>query len=89
MHWNDEEDKNRSIKWTTLQAKSKDRIERIIKGDLNNIYGLGSTRTLSDYKNFTGIDIENKKIVDEKRAYTFEKLYDFDWKQPQKKKFLW
>ena len=89
MHWNDEEDKNRSIKWTTLQAKSKNRIERIIKGDLKNIYGLGSTRTLSDYKNFTGIDIENKKIVDEKRAYTFEKLYDFDWKQPHKKKFLW
>ena len=46
-------------------------------------------RTLSDYKIFTGIDIENKKIVDEERAFTFKKLYDYDWKQPIKKKFLW
>ena len=89
MHWNEEEDKNRSVKWTTLQAKSKERIERIIKGKLSNIYGLGTVRTLSDYKIFTGIDIENKKIVDEERAFTFKKLYDYDWKQPIKKKFLW
>ena len=64
-------------------------IERIIKGKLSNIYGLGTVRTLSDYKIFTGIDIENKKIVDEEKAFTFKKLYDYDWKQPIKKKFLW
>ena len=45
-------------------------------------------RTLSnDYKIFTGIDIENKKIVDEEKAFTFKKLYDYDWKQHKRKSF--
>ena len=89
MHWNQEEDKDRSIKWTDLQAKSKKRIERIIKKDLKNIYGLGSIRTLSEYKDFTGIDIKNKKIIDDEKAFTFKKLFELDWKQPQKKNFIW
>ena len=89
MHWNKEEDKDRPVKWTDLQAKSKMRIERIIKQDLTNIYGLGSIRTLSDYKAFTGIDIKNKKIIDEEKAFTFKKLFELDWKKPQKKNFIW
>ena len=89
MHWNEEEDKDRAIKWTDLQSKSKKRIERIIHQDLTNIYGLGTSRTLNDYKNFTGIDIKNKKIVDEENAFSFKKLYEFDWKKSQKKNFLW
>lgn len=89
MHWSAEEDKDRSIKWTKLQAKSKDRIEKIINQNLSNIYGLGSVRTLSEYKDFTGIDIKNKKIVDEEKAFSFKKLYELDWKRPQKRNFLW
>ena len=89
MHWNEEEDKNRSVKWTDLQAKSKNRIERIINDSLKNIYGLGASRTLSDYKDFTGIDIKNKTITDEEKAFTFKKLFELDWKQPQKKNFIW
>ena len=89
MHWNEDEDKDRSVKWTDLQAKSKKRIERIIKNDLTNIYGLGSIRTLSEYKDFTGIDIKNKKIIDGEKAFTFKKLFALDWKQPAKKNFIW
>ena len=89
MHWNEEEDKDRSVKWTDLQAKSKNRIERIINDGLKNIYGLGGSRTLSDYKDFTGIDIKNKTITDEEKAFTFKKLFELDWKQPQKKNFIW
>ena len=90
MHWNEEEDKDRAIKWTDLQSKSKKKeLKRIIHQDLTNIYGLGTSRTLNDYKNFTGIDIKNKKIVDEENAFSFKKLYEFDWKKSQKKTFLW
>ena len=89
MHWNADEDKERSIKWTDLQAKSKKRIERIIHKDLTNTFGLGSSRTLSQYKDFTGIDIKNKKVVDEEKAFSFKKLYELDWKKSQKKNFLW
>ena len=89
LKMNEEEDKDRSVKWTDLQAKSKNRIERIINGGLINIYGLGASRTLSDYKDFTGIDIKNKTITDEEKAFTFKKLFELDWKQPQKKNFIW
>ncbi len=37
----------------------------------------------------TGIDIKNKKIVDEERAFTFKKLYEHNWKESPKKNFLW
>jgi len=89
MHWNEDEDKNRTVKWTELQAKSKKRIDRIVQGNLTNVYGLGSVRSLADYKDFTGIDIKNKKIVDEERAFTFKKLYEYNWKESPKKNFLW
>ena len=89
MHWNEDEDKNRTVKWTELQAKSKKRIDRIVQGNLTNEYGLGSVRSLADYKDFTGIDIKNKKIVDEERAFTFKKLYEYNWKESPKKNFLW
>ncbi len=90
MHWHEEENKDRTIKWQTLQVKSKDRINRIITGQLKGSFGLGSERNLNDYKELSGIDIKNKKIVDEEKAYTFSKLFDSDWKTTTKKKgFLW
>ncbi len=91
MHWNEEEDKNRTIKWVELQRKSKIRIEDIVKGKLKGSYGLGSIRSLNDYKEFSGIDIKNKKIVNSNNAYRFEELLEKDWTQKTKKKkgFLW
>ena len=35
------------------------------------------------------LDIKNKKIVDEERAFTFKKLYEHNWKESPKKNFLW
>tara|TARA_B100000214_G_scaffold329088_1_gene268640 strand:+ start:3484 stop:4488 length:1005 start_codon:yes stop_codon:yes gene_type:complete len=91
MHWNEEEDKNRTVKWTELQNKSKQRIEEIIMGKLTDSFGLGSKRTLNDYKEFCGIDIKNKKILDPDNAFKFKKLLEKDWanKLNQKKGFLW
>ena len=91
MHWNEDEDKNRTIKWAELQRKSKKRIEEIIKGKLTDSFGLGSKRTLNDYKDFSGIDIKNKKIVNPDNAFRFENLLTkIGLKNLNKKKgFLW
>jgi len=91
MHWNEDEDKNRSVKWVELQRKSKKRIEEIIEGKLKDSFGLGSERSLNDYKDFSGIDIKNKKIVDPDNAFRFKTLLQKDWTEQliKKKGFLW
>ena len=33
-----------------------------MQGNLTNVYGLGSARSLADYKDFTGIDIKIKNL---------------------------
>ena len=78
------------MKWRVLQEKSKKRISQIIQQDLKGSFGLGNERSLNDYKEFSGIYLKNKKIVDKEKAFNFKKLFDFDWKEPTKKKsFLW
>ena len=90
MHWNEDENKDRTTKWQELQARSKERISRIINNEITGTFGLGHIRSLDEYKKLSGIDIKNRKIVDEDKANTFKKLYHLDRKQKSKKKnFLW
>jgi len=59
-HWNGEISKKRDFEWTYLQKRSKNRLEKLIKGKLNNsIYGLGTIRTIEEYIDFSGIDYFN------------------------------
>ena len=90
MHWNEEENKDRTVKWQELQSRSKERISKIITGDMKGSFGLGLDRSLEDYKELSGIDIKNRKVIDEDKAFTFKKLFETDWKTVAKKKnFLW
>ena len=90
MHWNEEENKDRTVKWQELQSRSKERISKIITGDMKGSFGLGLDRSLDDYKELSGIDIKNRKVIDEDKAFTFKKLFETDWKTVAKKKnFLW
>ncbi len=90
MHWNEEENKDRTVKWQELQSRSKERISKIITGDMKGSFGLGLDRSLDDYKELSGIDIKNRKVIDEDKAFTFKKLFETDWKTAAKKKnFLW
>lgn len=41
---------------------SKTRLKKIVTGNLNSIYGLGSKRSLKEYIEFSGIDYHNKQI---------------------------
>jgi hypothetical protein len=90
MHWNEEENKDRTVKWQELQSRSKERISKIITGDMKGSFGLGLDRSLDDYKELSGIDIKNRKVIDEDKAFTFKQLFETDWKTVAKKKnFLW
>ena len=54
-HWNtfDEQIVGR------MQAANNQRYQKIIRNELEGIYGLGSKRTLEDWKNYSGIDFIN------------------------------
>ena len=79
LHWSPEEDQNRSIKWHELEKKSIERLTDLVLGNPLNGYGLGSVRTLEDYKILSGIDIINKEVVDEARATTSEFFEKVNW----------
>lgn len=91
MHWDDKEDMNRTTKWGILQTNSKKRIEEIIQGKLKGTFGLGSERSLDDYKSFCGVDIMQKKIINPDNAFQFKSLLSQDWAEniEKKKGFLW
>jgi len=81
LHWSPEEDQKRSIKWHELEKKSIERLSDLVLGSPLNGYGLGSVRTLEEYKILSGIDIINKVIVDEARATTSEFFEKVNWKE--------
>jgi hypothetical protein len=43
--------------------KAMTRLKSLIDGDIPEKYALGKIRTLEDYKNFSGIDVINKKLL--------------------------
>ncbi|PWE19504.1 GlcNAc-transferase family protein [Aliarcobacter skirrowii] len=64
-HWSGEITKKRDFEWIYLQKRAKNRIKKLILGELNSsIYGLGNIRTIQDYINFSGIDYFNFSIND-------------------------
>ena len=64
MHWNDEEDKERIMRWWKYDQRGKARMRKMLLegGDLG-IYGLGTARTLQQFALFSGIDYPNRSIT--------------------------
>lgn len=79
LHWSPQEDKNRSIKWHELERNSINRLTDLILNKPLDDYGLGSVRSLEDYKKLSGVDMVNKIVVDENRATTNEFFEKVDW----------
>jgi len=50
VHWNEEDDKHRSVKWKTLSDHSRNKIEQILSGQIPG--GFGNVRTLADYEKY-------------------------------------
>ena len=68
LHWSPEDEKNRAIKWNELDRLSKSRLGQLINQKLEPPFGLGSLRSIKDFGVLSGVDLINKKIVDEEVA---------------------
>lgn len=63
LHWDEEQDKTRGVRWYKLEENSKARFKRLCFGDGDlGIYGLGRVRTREDFARYCGIDYINKTI---------------------------
>ena len=87
LHWDEDEEKERKIKWVDREKKSIDRLVSIVDKSLRGTYGLGKKRSLEDFKYLSGIDLQNEKILDMKKAITSEFLDTLKWdEEPIKSK---
>ena len=68
LHWDPEDDKNRVVKWNELDKASKSRLGELVNGNIASPFGLGTARTVEDFGSLSGIDLINKKIINEEVA---------------------
>lgn len=62
-HWSDALHAQRTFSWQMLNARSQQRLNRLLSGQPGlGVYGLGTTRTLAEYAEFSGVDYVNKVI---------------------------
>lgn len=52
VHWNQDDDKDRPIKWKILSDNSRERVKRILTGEFPEVFG--NERTVSDYEKYIG-----------------------------------
>lgn len=62
LHWDEEDEKNRIEKWTELDKKSKSRLSNLISNKLEDPFGIGKHRTVSEFGEKIGLDLNTKKI---------------------------
>ena len=77
LHWDPEDEKNRAIKWNELDQLSKSRLGDLINNKLEPPFGLGSLRSVKEFGILSGVDLINKKIIDEEVAtnsFCFEEI---------------
>ena len=60
LHWDENEDKDRKIKWHEREVKSINRLNELINNKLNGSFGLGIDKDLKDYEYISGVDLINK-----------------------------
>ncbi len=77
LHWDPEDDKNRLIKWNELDRLSKSRLGDLINNKLEPPFGLGKLRSIKDFGMLSGVDLINKRVVNEEVAtnsFCFEEI---------------
>ncbi len=79
LHWNEEEDSNRDTKWYQREEKSINKLNALINGDIEGMFGLGEKKSLYDYKYISGVDLKNKVVIDEEKAFTAKFISSLDW----------
>ena len=79
LHWDEEEDSHREIKWHDREKNSMKKLTDIIHGDVVGTYGLGKKRSLNDYISLSGIDLKKKKVINRDKALTAKYLSNHPW----------
>ena len=63
-HWDPDDEKDRIIKWDTLDKLSKERLANLIHNQIEGSFGLGSIRTIQEFSDICGIDLLTKEVID-------------------------
>ena len=79
LHWDDEEDEKREIKWHEREHKSISKLNNIINNRVEGVFGLGKKRILKDFEFLSGVDLINKKIIDENKAFSAKFISSLPW----------
>lgn len=62
LHWDKDQDSNRTDKWWTLEKSSQRRLNSLVAGESLGNYGLGNVRTIEQYAQFSGIDYQTRTV---------------------------
>jgi hypothetical protein len=70
VHWEEEEDRDRPVKWWQLHAQAEQRMAALLfeRHDLK-AYGLGTARSLEAYASASGIDYCQRRVSDIPRSH--------------------
>ena len=80
LHWDENEDSSRSVKWHERESISINRLIDLIDDKVKGTFGLGDIRTLEDFEYISGINLKEQKIVDTEKAFTSKFLSSLSWK---------
>ena len=81
LHWNEDEDTKREVKWHQREEKSINKLKKLLNDEIAGVFGLGASKSLKDYEYLSGIDLVNKTIVDEEKAFTAKFISSLPWNE--------
>lgn len=81
LHWDEEEDSAREVKWHKREENSIKRLTNLINGSIKGVYGLGEKRDLKDYESISGIDLKNRIVKNRTKALTAEHITNLPWEK--------
>ena len=81
LHWNEDEDTKREVKWHQREGKSINKLKKLLNDEITGVFGLGASKSLKDYEYLSGIDLVNKKILDEEKAFTAKFISSLPWNE--------
>jgi len=60
-HWDDHTETNAVRPWSTLEAASSHKVQRLLNGEPVECYGMGAVRTVEEYEAYAGLSFRARK----------------------------
>ena len=79
LHWDEDEDISRTVKWHEREKMSINRLIDLINNQIDGKYGLGNKRTLKDFEYLAGVDLIERKVIDKEKAFSSNFLSSLAW----------